>query len=407
MPVLWSYLRRAAGNPRPGATAKRSHSIPRRPGRRRGPLYATPRALTYTLAWPFPAAGPGHGSRDTSMKKTVLVLTACALFALRALAADVELKSDHPQEYVVRKGDTLWDISARFLERPWLWPEIWQVNPHIRNPHLIYPGDRLSLVYVDGNPRLMLSRGRGGDVKLSPQIRSSPIDDAIPALPLEEINAFLSRSRIVGTRDLEAAPYVLSGAHGHVITGAGDSLHARGAFAADQRNYGVFRGGQLFVDPETGEVLGKQALEIGAGRLVDENGDIGTLDILRSNEEIRAGDRLLPAVEQKITARFTPSPPAGTVTGVVLAVEGGVSQVGRLDIVVLNRGQRDGLEDGNVLAISKRGETVLDPVTRERVTLPDARAGLLMVFRTFEKMSYGLVLDATMPLKVMDKVANP
>lgn len=341
------------------------------------------------------------------MKKSVLGLLASLLLAAQVFATEVALRPDHPQEYVVQKGDTLWDISGRFLEKPWLWPEIWHANPQIANPHLIYPGDRLSLVYVDGQPRLMLNRGAGGVVKLSPEVHSTALAQAIPAIPLEDINVFLSRSRIVAAGEMDSAPYVLAAARGHVISGAGDQLHARGTFPADTRDFGVFRAGEAFVDPETNEMLGLQALEIGSTRLVEMNDGVATLDVHRSNEEIRDGDRLLPAVEQKITATFFPSAPDTEVSGVILAVEGGVTQVGRLNVVALNRGTRDGLKDGNVLAISKLGETVKDPVTSEMVKLPDSRAGLLMVFRTFDRMSFGLVLNATQPLKVLDRVGNP
>ncbi len=343
------------------------------------------------------------------MKKFLLGILACGVLALQVMAADpVALRSDHPDEYVVKRGDTLWDISGRFLEQPWLWPEIWQVNPQIANPHLIYPGDRLSLIYIDGRPWLALNRGTGGVVKLSPEVRSSPLDDAIPAIPLEEINAFLTRSRIVSGNELEEAPYVVAGAGAHVVTGAGDNLYARGgSFPPGERSYGIFRAGQVFVDPVTNEILGKEALEIGAGKMTDLESGMATLAVNKSNEEIRAGDRLLPMMEQKITATFFPSAPEAEISGVILAVEGGVTQIGHLDVVAINRGAREGLKDGNVLEISKRGEMVLDPMTRESVRLPATRAGLLMIFRTFEKMSYGLVLHATQPLSVMDTVANP
>lgn len=343
------------------------------------------------------------------MKKYLLGILGCAVLALQVMAADpVALRSDHPDEYVVKRGDTLWDISGRFLEKPWLWPEIWQVNPQIANPHLIYPGDRLSLIYVDGRPRLALNRGVGGVVKLSPEVRSSALDNAIPAIPLEEINAFLTRSRIVGSVELDAAPYVLAGAGGHVVTGAGDNLYARGgSFPPGERSFGIFRPGKVFVDPVTNEVLGKEAVEIGAVKMTDFESGMATLAVNKSNEEIRAGDRLLPMVEQKITATFFPSAPESEISGVILAVEGGVSQIGHLDVVAINRGAREGLKEGNVLEISKRGGMVSDPLTKEMVQLPATRAGLLMIFRTFEKMSYGLILHATQPLAVMDTVANP
>ena len=342
------------------------------------------------------------------MKKFLLGLVAGSLLATQLLAADAGmLRTDHPDEYVVQRGDTLWDISGRFLKEPWKWPEIWQVNPQIANPHLIYPGDRLTLVYIDGQPRIVLNRAGGGVVKLSPEVRSTALDDAIPAIPLEDINAFLSRSRIVGSGELEAAPYVIAGANGHVVTGAGDQVHARGSFPPGEKNFGVFRAGQVFVDPETGEILGKEATEIGGGRLIAQEDGLGTLSVERSNEEIRIEDRLLPVMEQKITATFYPSAPEGEVSGVILAVEGGVTNVGRLDVVALNRGAREGLKEGNVLAIEKAGEVVRDPVTLELVKLPAAPAGVLMVFRVFEKMSYGLVLNAQHPIKVLDTITNP
>ncbi|MFM7275758.1 MAG: peptidoglycan-binding protein, partial [Gammaproteobacteria bacterium] len=207
--------------------------------------------------------------------------------------------------------------------------------------------------------------------------------------------------------ELEAAPYVVIGAQRHVITGAGDELHARGTFDEGESNYGIYRPGDVFVDPASGEVLGQLAREIGGGRLMALEGDIATLLVNRSRSEIRSTDRLLPVTEQKITATFFPSSPQGEVSGEILAVEDGVNQIARLSVVVLNRGARDGLAEGNVLAIKKRGEVVRDPVTGEKLQMPDAQGGMLMVFKTFESMSFGLVLDASLSLAVGDRVANP
>jgi hypothetical protein len=339
------------------------------------------------------------------MKKMVFHVVALCLATMLAFAQEDDiLKDGHPDQHVVKKGDTLWDISSKFLNDPWLWPEIWQVNPQIANPHLIYPGDVISLIYLDGRPRLSLARG---DVKLSPSVRSKPIDEAIPAIQLDEINAFLSRSRILEDDQLDNAPYVIAGAGRHVITGAGDRLYARGQFPEDENIYGIYRPGQMFVDPETGEVLGKEAIDIGMGKIVSQEKDIATLALNRSNEEVRIKDRLLPYVETRIKATFYPSAPKEEINGVIMAVEGGVTQVGSMDIVILNRGARDGIEDGNILAIDKVGEVVRDQVTNEAVRLPDEQSGLLMVFRTFNKMSYGLVLNSNQPLAVMDKVHNP
>ncbi|MDX9874019.1 MAG: LysM peptidoglycan-binding domain-containing protein [Spongiibacteraceae bacterium] len=327
------------------------------------------------------------------------------LFALAAQAGDVlKLKEGHPQTYVVERGDTLWDISSMFLNDPWLWPQLWHHNPQIENPHLIYPGDRLNLVWIDGQPRLVLARG--GDVKWTPAMRSTPIDQAIPAIPLEAVNAFLTRGRVVAEAELSAAPYILAGKEGHIITGAGDEVYARGDLSS-HTVWGVVRRGQAFVDPDTNELLGVEARDIGSAKRLSNEGDVATLALNRSTEEVRRGDRLLPEEERRINASFFPSAPATTVDGYLLSVEGGVSQIGRYNVVVINKGAREGLTEGNLLAIYRAGELVRDPVTNEMVKTPDFRAGLLMVFRVFERVSYGLVLRAERPLAVNDRVRNP
>lgn len=339
------------------------------------------------------------------MKKILLALLGVWIFATAAIAADERFNDDVPDKYTVKRGDTLWDISDFFLKTPWLWPEIWYVNPQIRNPHLIYPGDIISLVYIDGKPRLMLQRG-DRVVKLSPQIRELPHAEAIDALPLQAVNNFLSRNRVVDRGELEAAPYVLAGGERRLLTGQGDDFYARGQF--DEVNaFGVYRKGEPYVDSETGELLGIRAQDIGSAKLKTVDGDIGTLASTRSVEEIRVADRLLPHEERRIDSTFYPSAPEDMVEGVIMTVEGGVSQVGHLDVVAINRGEREGLAVGNILAIYKRGETVADRVAGGRVTLPSERAGLVMVFRSFEKMSFGLVLKADRPLAVNDIVKNP
>ncbi|HET8711397.1 MAG TPA: LysM peptidoglycan-binding domain-containing protein [Spongiibacteraceae bacterium] len=341
------------------------------------------------------------------MKKLLLGGLLALLCAFPAFADVLALKPDHPDTYVVKKGDTLWDISNVFLKSPWLWPQLWHVNPQVKNPNLIYPGDVLNLVYIDGKPQLVLSRGAGGDVKLEPEVRSTPISRAIPAIPLEAVNAFLNRGRVVKPGVLEAAPYVLVGKEGHIVTGAGDEIYGRGAFDEKDTSYGIYRKGETFADPDTGEVLGVQALDIGLAKMLSVEKDVATFALNRSTQEIRRGDRLLPEEERAINANFYPSAPDQDIKGKLLAVEGGVSQIGAMSIVVINKGEREGLKEGNLLAIYKAGEIVSDPVTNESVKTPDFRAGLLMVFRVFDKVSYGLVLRAERPLRVNDSVRNP
>jgi nucleoid-associated protein YgaU len=232
--------------------------------------------------------------------------------------------------------------------------------------------------------------------------------EAIPTIPLEAINSFLLSNRIVDTpEEFNGKPYIVAGNAERVVSGAGDRVYARGQFDEQHPIYGIFRQGKTYVDPETKEFLGINADDIGSGEIVAEEGDVGTLLLKRSTQEVRLGDRLFPTEERAINSTFMPSEPAGEIKGLILDVPRGVSQIGQFDVVTLNKGARDGLEIGNVLAVYKTGETVRDRVTGESVKIPDERSGLLMVFRTYDKLSYGLVLQASRQLAVMDKVRNP
>ena len=347
----------------------------------------------------------------------VMGVAALALLSVTAFAEDSRLKAGHPDEYSVKKGDTLWDISSTFLSVPWKWPEIWHANPQIENPHLIFPGDLIRLVYIDGQPRLTSERtlkltpgasgGVNADAKLSPSVRVQAFDEAITAIPLDKINSFLSRSQVVDVKDLLKAPYIVAGDQKRIVVGSGDLAYARGKFSENLANYGVYRKGQAFFDPDTKEPLGVHALGIGSVSIKSFQGDIATLTVVRANEELRQGDRLLPNEDRSMASTFYPSAPDNDIKATIIAVEGGVSQVGKLNVVMINRGDREGLKAGNVLAIYKHGETIRDNVSGGNVTLPDERAGLMMVFRTFKKMSFALVLEANRPLATGDKALNP
>lgn len=325
------------------------------------------------------------------------------------------LKPGHPDVYTVIKGDTLWDISGNFLSKPWLWPEIWQINPQIENPHLIYPGDEIALVYVDGQPRLQLRRGDAGrttrltpsdTISLRPEIRATPLESAIPAISLDAIQGFLVDNRVVETGVLEAAPYVLQGDAERLVLGAGDKVYVRGVLN-DAESYNLVRKGPLYVDPDTNEVLGREATYIGLGNARSQEGDIATMAVTRTREEVQIGDRVLPTEERRVDSTFFPSAPDGEVDGQIISVFSGVTQVGQYDVVVVNRGEREGLLVGNVMAIYKRGAVARDRIANETVRLPSERSGLMMIFRTFEKLSYGLVLVTERPLSVYDEIRNP
>lgn len=323
------------------------------------------------------------------------------------LHAAVELKEDVPEVYLVKKGDTLWGISGMYLREPWLWPELWDVNTQIDNPHLIYPGDELYLVWIDGQPKLRLRRGR--DVKLDPTMRVSPLDLAIPIIPLDEIGAFLRRHRILGADEINDSAWIVSGAQGHLLSTPGDTIYGRGYFPEGEMAYGIYRAGATYRDPYTEELLGYQAQAIGTAKLLSSHDqEVTELRINRINEEVRQTDRLLPMQERVLDATFHPRAPEAKIEdGYMIDVDGGVTQIGAMDIVVLNKGTREGLEVGHVLAVYQSGELVFDQVTEENVQLPDVRAGLALVFEVFEKASYAIVLKSNHPLKVGDRVKNP
>ena len=341
------------------------------------------------------------------MRKSLLALL--LLTASGLVQAQVQLREGHPQRYTVVAGDTLWDISGKFLNEPWKWREVWRANPQVRDPDLIYPGDSLSLVYIDGQPRVTLNRGESrGTIKLSPRVRSTPTVEAIPSIPLGAINAFLVSNRIIeDAEQFQTAPYIVAGNAERVLSGSGDRIYVRGTLDPAHTMYGIFRQGKIYTDPETEEVLGVNADDIGGGEIVATEGEVSTLVLQRSTQEVRLGDRLFSSEERAINSTFMPTAPQTAVEGLIIDVPRGVTQVGKYDVVTLNKGKRDGLAEGNVLAIYKTGETVRDRVTGESVKIPDERGGLLMVFRTYEKLSYGLVLQANQSMAIMDKVRNP
>ena len=342
--------------------------------------------------------------RERLMSILKSLALAVALLATAAYADQVVLKDGHPDRYVVVKGDTLWDISERFLNSPWLWPEVWYVNPQIENPHLIYPGDVINLVYVDGKPQLRVQRGKG-TFKLSPSARVERLDKAIPTIPIDAIQQFL----VAEEDTLKDAPYVVSSADEHLITGAGDRVYVRGLKSDEASNYTIFRPGDPYTDPDTGEILGYEALYLGDARL-QKFGDPSTLKLTRTTREINIGDRVMPMTQEDVYAYFTPHSPNEEIDGTIISVVDGVSQIGQYQVVVLNRGAREGVDVGTVFEIYQTGDVITDQVSEKHddvVKLPDEKAGVLMVFRTFHKVSFGLIMKATSALHVGDHVRTP
>ncbi len=359
------------------------------------------------------------------------------LISFNVWADEVQINPSHPEQYTVLKGDTLWDISGKFLTHPWQWPELWSRNAQIKNPHLLYPGDTLYFSMVDGKPQLSLSRnelpqiqakpnspcvlreedykqGRkefavAEDGKVLPCIRETDLKQAIKLIPTESIASYLSSPKAVNEHELNNAPYVVDFAGEHLIVGTGDRVYVRSITEPNNRSFTIYRAGSVYISPDNDEVLGYEAQYI-ADASLQQPGDPATLIITRAAGEIRIGDRIMPNAEQDIALSYFPRPPEQSVKGSIISVLGGVSQIGQYNVVVIDKGTADGLLAGHELDIYQRGDIVRDaysPVKNDRVNLPDEVAGTLMIFRPFERISYALVMKATQTLHVLDKVKTP
>jgi len=329
------------------------------------------------------------------------------------IADSVNIKEGHPDRHTVVKGDTLWDISARFLQDPWLWPDIWEVNPELENPHLIYPGDIIYLAYVDGKPVLKVDRGESRDsgdpntVILSPFPRASKLDHAIPTIPYDAIRQFLDHPTIMTPDEVEHAAYVTASEEGRLISGTAHRLYVRG-IPNTYSEFDIVRPGRPYYnDPKRKkDILGYEAIRLATAK-VEAFGDPATLRIKHSSREVLIGDRLIPSRKQGISQNFKPKAPDQQVSGQIISTPAGITRVSQFQIAVINIGSSDGLKTGNILSIFQQGKRVRDPVTRKRVQLPDERAGTLMVVRTLDRFSYALVMEASRDIRVYDMVRNP
>lgn len=313
------------------------------------------------------------------------------------LAYNSPIKANSPSQYIVEKGDTLWDISTIFLDSPWLWPKIWHANPQIKNPHLIYPGDVISLVYVNGRPKLILSHRSeaGRTIKLSPKIRVLPGESAIPAVPLSAVRSYLKGGTVFSSEEqFNKAPYVFASKDGKLASGVGEEVYARGHFSGQNIEFDVVRRGDRIVDPETGELLGLIGIDVGTINLRRVRKDIASMVIQESKIELKPGDRLVRQEAKDVVTTFFPRAPDAPIEGIVTATLNNAKKVSKFDTIVINKGKREGLRQGDVLALYRKNEKAIDPSTNEEVILPSETVGLVMAYRIFEKMSYGIVLSA-------------
>ena len=323
------------------------------------------------------------------------------------------IRPDAPMNYTVKRGDTLWDIAAVFLKDPWFWPEIWQINPQVENPHLIYPGDVLSLaVGAGGDAHVFISQYSGA--RLQPRLRSEAIDGPIDNIPFSAIAAFLTKPTVLTKDEALKAPHIMAFRDHHMIGGTGHEIYVRDLNAPLNQRFAVMHVGEEIRDPEDNKVVGYQAAYV-ATAVVSAPGDVAKAVLTEGAREALEGDRLI-SQDGDVPLTFQPHAPNSQVTGQIIGIADDATQIGQYQVVVINRGTKHGLAPGAVLAVDQRGELVHDKWGRapwekdpygKTVRLPYERAGTLIVFKTFDRVSYALVIGARGPMQVADRVYNP
>ncbi|MDO8414459.1 MAG: LysM peptidoglycan-binding domain-containing protein [Gallionellaceae bacterium] len=349
------------------------------------------------------------------MQKIIISLICCLLPAF-VLADTVKLRDNAPDRHVVVKGDTLWDISAKFFQDPWQWPQIWGLNKDtIKDPHWIYPGDVVVLDRASGTLRIggAASETAGAKtsatapsdvVKLSPQMRIGKNQhEAIPSIPASAIEPFLKRPLVIEENGLAAAPSIVGTYEQRVLLGNSDIAYVKGISEEQGPLWQVYRPGRALTDPDSEEILGYEVVYLGDAE-VEKFADISTLRITQANQEMHKGDKLVYATAH-VPDNYVPRVPESKISARVISIYGGVNQAGQNTVITLNKGRRDGLQNGHVLALYRKGEVLKEK--GQTITLPDVRYGLVFVFRTFEKVAYGLVLQIRLPVQLLDNALTP
>jgi len=377
-----------------------------------------------------------------STPKGIMSRIGAALLALSIIivgegiwAAEVNVRPDSPGTYTVLRGDTLWDIAGQFLEEPWMWPQVWQINPQIENPDLIYPGDVIELVYgANGDPVLRLGRSANGaanavdsngirTVKLSPRVRREAILSPVPAIPLDRISSYLSDNTVVDPDTFENAPYLLGEREGRTLADRGSEVYARGQWTDGVITYDIVRPGRELMDPDSGEVLGLEAISVGRATISRYNGTEALMNINSMSQEIRIGDRLIPRNGIQLDSSFMPVPPAFAVDAAIVAIGSGKSIGGVYDTIILNAGSNDGIQVGHLLTIQEPpvmvedefGETSNWVKTRQilgldeshKVEFPGENIATVLVYRVLDGASLGIVLKSDDAIRLNDRLVTP
>ena len=377
---------------------------------------------TAAASAPAAASGEAAAAPASDMTATEAALSSAPTQATpEPVAADAsEVNPGAPMHYTVKKGDTLWGIASMYLKDPWLWPEVWIINPQVPNPHLIYPGDTLALAYGAGG-QVQVRLESPGSLRLDPRLRSVALENAIPTIPYGAIAPFLSRPTVMTNEEIRKAPYVVGFRNMHQTGGDNLDVYIRNLSAAENARYSVMHVGNPLVDPDDGKVVGYEGIYT-ATALVRRPGDPAKVALFDLARETLAGDRLVSA-DTDTPLNFTPHPPASDIHGRIINAVDGTSISGPFRVVVINRGKRHGIDPGTVLAIDSQGEVVRDlyrdgrSIARSvsgvnsqwapRVQLPNERSGTMLVFKSFDRVSYALVVGASDLIRVGDPVRNP
>lgn len=360
---------------------------------------------------------------DNDMKPTTLksLVTACLLGGVLLSSAHAKnppptIKADAPNRYVVKKGDTLWDISGRYLKAPHRWREIWATNKQLKNPHLIYPGDILILCIIKGKTLVGVDTGEGcAGVEKAMNATSSAVivnsqDNSIPAIPLSMIRNWLTRTVIVSPYDFESTPYVLASKEGNLITSTGNKIYVKGVPLIAGQRYGIYRKGEPYVDSKTKQIVGLEVEQVASAVVTQVSGNgVSSLEILSSyDSEVREGDRVFVEVDAPMPTVFYPAPAEIDRSGLIIRTMNSIHSASKNSVVAINLGASNGLKPGHILDVHKKGKLVRDVNDNNTpVRLPSEWAGQLMVFKVFDKISYAYVVSAEVPLTVGDQLAPP
>ncbi|MEW9900451.1 LysM peptidoglycan-binding domain-containing protein [Chitinivorax sp. PXF-14] len=352
------------------------------------------------------------------MRKSIISLVMLGGLLTTAQADELKLQDNVPDRYVVVKGDTLWDISGKFLKQPWRWPEIWQLNrDEIKNPHWIYPGDVIVLDTSGGTPRLRLvkngeSAGANGVTVLSPRVRSEELSRfAIPSIAPSVIEPFLSQPLVVSDAQLRNAPRIGETQDGRVIVASGENAYVVGMPTTEVTGtWQVFRPGKALLDPDSKngkEVLGHEAVYLGDARVLKRDGKVNTIRLVSSKQEVVVGDRLIATNKQEIF-NYVPHVPDNDPNGKVISTYGGVSIAGQYSTIVINKGARDGLEPGHVVGLFRHGRLIRkESPSEETLYTPAERNAVAFIFRVFDRVSYALITNTETPVELLDEVHKP